>query len=83
MIIGVNRPKLGGTIPNLYATSCMILRLFSAFQLEFTSDIRTFACSIWIFPLFSRFPAFCVMLSLYQTLTGMMSNSKGLGDTCA
>ena len=53
--IGVNRPKLGRTIPNLYATSRMILihsRLFSAFQLEFMSDIRTFACSIRIVPLF-------------------------------
>ena len=53
--IGVNRPELGGTIPNLYATSRMILlhsRLCSTFQLEFTSDIQTFACSIRIVLLF-------------------------------
>ena len=51
-IIGVNRPELGGTVPNLYATSRMILlhsRLFCTFQLEFTSDIWTFACSILLF----------------------------------
>ena len=68
------------TVPNLYAPSRMILlhsRLFSAFQLEFTSDIRTFACSIRIVPLFfflfafSRFLRDAILIFLCQTLTGM------------
>ena len=73
--IGVNRPELGGTVPNLYATSRMILRLFSSFQLEFTSDIQTFASSIRIvplfFPAFSRFLRDAIPIFLFQTLTGM------------
>ena len=75
--IGVNCPKLGGTIPNLYATSHMILlhsQLFSSFQLEFTSDIQTFACSIRIVPLFFAFSRFfrdAIPIFLCQTLTGM------------